>query len=324
MRTEPRCWNILGDEPEPGAPTWRPNRQLRELAAQRPEFIDWSGLQVMQFLYRCFDPRTHHRTIWKIAPGERGRLWDECRDSGEIRVGWDEVGDLGQYESDTDLKKALDRYWPDSSGHNLTNARHLLRFRDLEPGDTIVANRGLSEVLGVGKVSAGYRHEPNHAEYQHVVPVDWNVSVARTLDEPQRGWRSTFAKVSSSLLATITATGRSGPDGGDVPDDVQRMLDALDYKGQVILYGPPGTGKTRLAINVALAMAGRNSSRTQTFEATEEQTVAFRCTGKSSSSAGNTAIDRCEDSVGRLSPGSAASTRPAGQDRPRRRHRQPR
>ena len=278
----------------------------------------------MQFLYRCFDPRTHHRTIWKIAPGERGRLWDECRDSGEIRVGWDEVGDLGQYESDTDLKKALDRYWPDSSGHNLTNARHLLRFRDLEPGDTIVANRGLSEVLGVGKVSAGYRHEPNHAEYQHVVPVDWNVSVARTLDEPQRGWRSTFAKVSSSLLATITATGRSGPDGGDVPDDVQRMLDALDYKGQVILYGPPGTGKTRLAINVALAMAGRNSSRTQTFEATEEQTVAFRCTGKSSSSAGNTAIDRCEDSVGRLSPGSAASTRPAGQDRPRRRHRQPR
>jgi hypothetical protein len=28
-------------------------------------------------------------------------------------------------------------------------------------------------------------------------------------------------------------------------------------------------------------LSGRNSSRTQTFEATESQTIAFRCTGKS-------------------------------------------
>ncbi|HEX3783948.1 MAG TPA: AAA family ATPase [Pseudonocardiaceae bacterium] len=248
---------LFGAEPEPGAATWRLNRQLRELVARRPEFDGWTGLQVMQFLYRRFDPRNQRRTIWKIAPGERGRLWDECRDAGVIRVGWDELGDLGQYERDADLKKALDQQWPESSGRNLTIARHLLQFRDLEPGDIIVANRGLSEVLGVGTVTSGYQYEPNHVEFQHVVPVEWDVSVARMLDTPQRGWRTTFAKVTPSLLATITATESAAAGSVEVPDEVQRVLAALDYKGQVVLYGPPGTGKTRLAVNAALAIADR-------------------------------------------------------------------
>ncbi len=88
----------------------------------------------MRFLYLRFDPRPRQNTIWKIAPGERGRLWEECRDGAVIRVGWDELGDLGQYQSDTELKQALDARWPRSSGGSLTLARRLLAFRDLEPG----------------------------------------------------------------------------------------------------------------------------------------------------------------------------------------------
>jgi hypothetical protein len=49
---------------------------------------------------------------------------------------------------------------------------------------------------------------------------------------------------------------------------------SLEMNGTVEI--PVETGRHTLQIR-----SGRNSSRTQTFEATESQTIAFRCTGKS-------------------------------------------
>ncbi|GGZ68201.1 AAA family ATPase [Streptomyces echinoruber] len=257
----------LGGTAEADSPAWRSNRRLLHLVRQRPEFEGWSGLEVMRFLYRNFDPRPRQRTIWKIAPGERGRLWDECRDGGFICVGWDEVGDLGQYQSDTELKAALDLNSPGSRGGSLTLARRLLAFRDLEAGDRIVANRGKDEVLATGTVTGGYRFAAERVEFRHVVPVAWDTSHARKLAEPQHGWQSTFAKVDPALFARLTAardgnaagTARAREDGAPVtlPEDVQAVVDAVDRKGQVILHGPPGTGKTRLALRAALALTGR-------------------------------------------------------------------
>ncbi|WBO63138.1 AAA family ATPase [Streptomyces camelliae] len=261
-----RFVTLLGGSVQAGAPAWHSNRRLLELVRARAEFAGWSGLEVMSFLYERFDPRPQQRSIWKIAPGERGRLWDECRNGGVIRVGWDELGDLGQYQSDTELKQALDAHWPRGSDGSLTLARRLLAFRDLETGDRIVANRGTDEVLATGTVSGSYRFETDQSEYRHVVPVSWDVSHARKLPQPQHGWRSTFAKVQPTLFARITSSvAESGAEsaepyaGGPVtlPEDVAGVLEALKRKGQVILHGPPGTGKTRLALGAALALAGR-------------------------------------------------------------------
>nr|WSX78524.1 AAA family ATPase [Streptomyces sp. NBC_00899] len=257
---------LLGGSVQSDAPAWRTNRRLLEIVRSREEFRGWSGYEVMHFLYANFDPRPRQRVIWKIAPGERGRLWEEFRDGEAIRVGWDDVGDLGQYQSDTELKKALDEQWPRSSGGSLTLARRLLAFRDLEAGDRIVANRGTDEILATATVSGSYRYDGDLPEYQHLVPVVWDTTHAQKLPKPQHGWRSTFARVDPALFAGITAVsaGSGKPvanrstDGAPVtlPDDVEAVLEALDRKGQVILHGPPGTGKTRLALGAALALAG--------------------------------------------------------------------
>jgi 5-methylcytosine-specific restriction protein B len=264
-----RFLRLLNGLADGNSPTWLLNRQLRDAVRSRDEFRGWSSHEVMQFLYEKYDPRSTHRVIWKIAPGPGASHWQDCLDGGFICVGWDELGDLGQYQSDRELKAAMDRYWPASAGGNLTIARRLLAFRDLEPGDRLIANRGVSEVLALGTVTDSYRYDEQRSEYRHLVSVDWDTSYAQTLAKRQHGWQSTFAKVNPILFAAISDgrhAVRTAPADADparvrpLPDDVQAVLDALDRKGQVVLYGPPGTGKTRRALHAALAIGGRRAA----------------------------------------------------------------
>lgn len=260
-----------------GAPAWRLNRRLRELVLARPELENLSPHEVVRLLYKAFDPRPQSPRLLKVAPGQHAAYWEACLRDGHICVAWGEVGNLAEYGSDTELREALTEHWPKQAGGHLALARRLLAYRDLKPGDRIVANRGLSEVLAVGTVTdTGYAYDDALSpEAPHLVGVSWDTSYAQVLESPQNGWRQTFGPVSQKLWKQVQAqrqadsapAGSSSgeesgrPDSGDAPDvalpsQVTRVVDALERKGQVILYGPPGTGKTRLALSAAMAITG--------------------------------------------------------------------
>ncbi len=180
------------------------------------------------------DPQSERR-IFKIAPGEQARFWPECRREGMICIGWDKVGDLREYPADgqADLKQALRDAYPDQyTGSRARQAtgtkkvKELWHFRNLQPGDIVLASRGASEILAMGEVvEPGYSFDPSRTEYQHTVAVRWNDMYRRNLtDKLPPGVRATWMNcalypVDRALYAAILGE-RPIPDSFVPPTDI--------------------------------------------------------------------------------------------------------
>jgi 5-methylcytosine-specific restriction enzyme B len=229
------------------------NRQLLQMLRDVPDLADLSTQELGYFLYHWADPQSALRVV-KIAPGERARYWPDCLDRGFICVGWDEVGDLSQFESKEAFREAFREHFPyDGNESQVTRkSNELWTLMELEPGDKVIANRGVGEVLAIGTVTnAGYQWRPDRTEFQHTLGVDWDTSQAREI-QPIGAWRTTtVSKVSAAQYKAITGT-----TAATVPIESDRIYveieQAVARRSQVILYGPPGTGKTYLARRAAV------------------------------------------------------------------------
>lgn len=232
----------------------RLNRFLLEVLRKDTRFNGWTTNEMERFLYSWADPRESRRIV-KIAPGEVGRYWDECREGGYICVGWDEIGDLTKFENKEAFRAAFDEVFATeyaSQAKRTEKAKELWTLRELEPGDLVVANKGISQILALGEViEPAYEFRPDRNEYQHTVRVDWDLSYATEVS-PQKRWA--FVTVQDLPISLYEAIAK-GP-GVGTPTPVaplyREIATALERKGQVILYGPPGTGKTYCARRFAV------------------------------------------------------------------------
>jgi len=248
------------------------NRQVLDSLRAIPELAGLSSVQLGYFLYHWADPRLS-AAIYKIAPGEEAKFWDECLRGGYVCVGWGEVGDLTGYE---DLDALDERFrtqfagtYGDTPAGKATmtrKARELWRLTEIEPGDRIVANKGLSKILGVGEVlDPPYEFATDGSPYPHRIRVKWDTSLARDIP-PQRKWAFvTIAPVSQEQYERFLAAGpiRNGRRQPLPPDPELAMLaERLEERKQLILYGPPGTGKTykarRFLLHWLLTAEGRS------------------------------------------------------------------
>jgi hypothetical protein len=166
-------------------------------------------LELDYFLYLIAEGRISlSPRIVKIAPGEQGRFWDECLHGGYICIGWDEVGDLNQYPSKEEYQaqfaKLFGPVYKNNASATSAKANEVWTLRELRPGDIIVANRGMSELLGYGEVvEPGYQWRPDRDSHKHTVNVRWDSSVARQIPE-QRHWAMTTVEdVPSKIVAEV-------------------------------------------------------------------------------------------------------------------------
>src|SRR5258708_469654 len=167
------------------------NRMLLEKLREYPETQGRTTVELMHFLYSWEDPRDENRApqIFKITPGEEGRYWPGCLQNSYIRVGWDKVGDLSQYENEADFRSAFDVAYTDDYNGNQALLRkegdQVWTLINLEPGDKIIANKGVSAVLGIGTVTEpGYEWIPELSEFNHTVRVQWDTAFAGEKDLP--------------------------------------------------------------------------------------------------------------------------------------------
>jgi 5-methylcytosine-specific restriction protein B len=243
---------VLGESGSAWTPV-RGNRHLLEVLRTCSGLENLTTQKLGQYLYHWADPRTTLQVV-KIAPGEQAAYWQDCLAGHYICVGWDEVGDLSQYADKAHFREAFRERFPYNGNEAQVSrkANELWTLMELEPGDKVVANRGISEVLAVGTVgSEGYTWRPDRAEYRHTLAVDWDTSFARKI-APVKAWQTTtVSKVPAALYKIII--GPEAPQPPIATDPVLLEIEAaLHRRGQMILYGPPGTGKTYLARRAAV------------------------------------------------------------------------
>lgn len=236
----------------------RLNRELLLVLKQIPELNNWSPAQIERFLYAWADPREAKR-IYKIAPGEDARYWDDCKQNQFICVGWDEIGDLREFESKDTFRAKFNEVFAETyKNHAPTLAKksnEVWTLMELEPGDIVIANQGTSKILAVGEViEPGYEWKAERNEYQHTVSIRWDTSYEQDIPTQPKWAFTTVDPVSISLYQQIISHQNGGKER--IPTPVEPIFleigEALSRKGQVILYGPPGTGKTFFAQRFAV------------------------------------------------------------------------
>ena len=247
---------VLGvpEEETSGLDGVRLNRKLLSKLREVPELSGWETVKLYRLVHLWSDPSPSHRIV-KIAPGENARFWKECREGEFICIGWDEIGDLRKFESEDAFRmRFAETFGNTYKNHQPTitkKAKEVWAFRELEPGDIVVANKGTSHVLAIGEVVApGYEWHPERKEFKQIVRVKWDTRYEKDIP-PQNYWGLvTLQDVPPSLYHFIRENIGPGPDPKKpepVPPIYKHIEDALERKGQVILYGPPGTGKTYFA-----------------------------------------------------------------------------
>lgn len=227
------------------------NRRLLAGLRARPELAEWTTGELGLLLYHWADPRLGGRVV-KIAPGESGKYWDECLAGGYICVGWDKVGDLTAFETEAQFREVFTATYGQNQPNSKVKAAELWSLRTLEPGDYVVANRGISHVLGLGTViEPGYVWDESRPHFRHTVRVKWDTTYGGPIP-PQKKWAFQTVGAVSPQLRQLLATKSAIPTAVPVPDLYREMAQALDRRGQAVLYGPPGTGKTFHALQFAV------------------------------------------------------------------------
>jgi hypothetical protein len=153
----------------------------------------------------------NEKQYWLYAPGENAYLWDEFYQEGIMALGWDEIGDLSQFKSRDEIKKALlNAYGGTGSKKNDVSANDDF-LNKVKIGDVIIAKKGRGELLGYGIITSDYIFDKTRKNYQKTRKVDWKI---------KGNWKIDF----SLVLKTLTDITKYKSDHPDYNKYYERLL----------------------------------------------------------------------------------------------------
>jgi 5-methylcytosine-specific restriction protein B len=189
--------------------------------------------------------RESNRRYWVVAPGDNAKKWEEFYKKGIIGIGWEDTGDLSDYDSREEIRKHLLAAYPEGSKSQKNNSLALWEFFDvMKPGDILIPKRGTSEYLGYGIVTGEYVFDDSTEEYHHTRKVDW---------KKKGQWPEDVHRIVTKTLTDITK----------YPEYVDRLKRLIGIEQEAIIPSE---------VNYWWINANPNVWRITDFEVGQEQT----------------------------------------------------
>jgi 5-methylcytosine-specific restriction endonuclease McrBC GTP-binding regulatory subunit McrB len=229
-----------------------PTSEIRELtASEREQLHNLLPTPEVPEVIEVEETKTNEPRYWKIAPGRDAVAWPEWKDKGFVAIGWPKLGDLTNI-SRADFDKRADKCVKDD-GYKKQGMSQVWEFRQIQPGDRVVANQGKHTVLGIGTVLSGYQYVPGKhivdgSDYPHQIKVRWDDITPKTVN--QYTWQKTLIKLTKDEFETLLMQD-STP---DITPKKEEPPPPPCNPQNIILYGPPGTGKTYSTVRRALEL----------------------------------------------------------------------
>ena len=224
------------------------------------------------------EERSDASRVWLWSPGDRAAHWDDLYQSGQMAVGWDDIGDLSPYRSLDEMKHVLLASYP-RDGEPTNDGLACYEFaHEIRPGDHVVVKRGRRTLIGYGVVKGDYRHDDNRIALQNVRDVQWlrrgNWDAPFLLpmkaltgfeadSPPAKQLIETLRQEQAEQVQAVPPTERrrftinDALHGLFIPsDELSSTVELWKAKKNLILQGAPGVGKSFVGRRLAYALMG--------------------------------------------------------------------
>ena len=262
----------LKDFMELSAEAWRYSEEVNE--EKRQEKAHAKGTSKGESVADEDVETTHY---WLYSPGEGAGIWDECCSKGIMAIGWDQIGDLSQYASKTEMKQAMKAHIDPERPYTMAAHATWQFANEIKPGDIVFAKKGRSTVIGRGIVASGYEFDDSREENRNVRKVNWThkgewphpgQAVMKTLTDI-----TAYTDYVDKLNALFESDEIDDVEAEEVTyptyskdkflsevymdeDSYNTLAGLVLNKKNVILQGAPGVGKTFAAKRLAYSIMG--------------------------------------------------------------------
>lgn len=111
---------------------------------------------------------------WIYSPGEGACKWDECVANHQMYLGWDEMGDLEQYENREAMKTRMKELYGEGKEYRNDSLATWEFVHEMNIGDVVFAKKGRGCIIGRGVVTGEYEYDEERDKFIHCRSVDWN------------------------------------------------------------------------------------------------------------------------------------------------------